>query len=146
MNSLLNRLSIHRAIVLSVLGLVLISATHSFSAMTVSTNKFEGIKANMGTAILSKEGKTNTLTWSEDFKIPDAPAPHWQVVDSNGNTFMLNRLVIKGDKQNKTITVPSYVKDIAKIQIWCAYAEVLLGEASFSKPMAMDGYDFFNPA
>jgi hypothetical protein len=48
---------------------------------------------------------------------------------------MLNGLVIKSDKHNKTITVPSSVKDIAKVQIWCAYAEVLLGEASFSKPM-----------
>ena len=27
-----------------------------------------------------------------------------------------------------------YVKDIAKVQVYCAYAEVLLGEAPFSMP------------
>jgi hypothetical protein len=43
--------------------------------------------------------------------------------------------VISGDKQNRTITVPAYVKDVAKVQIWCAYAEVLLGEASFASPV-----------
>ena len=146
MNRFFNRFAVRRAIALSVFGLFLVSATQAFSGMTVSTNKFEGVKANMGTATLSKEGKTNKLTWSEDFKIPDTPAPHWQVVDSQGNTHMLNRLVIKGDKQNKSITVPSYIKDIVKVQIWCSYAEALLGEASFSKPMAMDSFDFFNPA
>ena len=25
--------------------------------------------------------------------------------------------------------------DVAKVQIWCAFAEVLLGEASFDKPV-----------
>lgn len=30
---------------------------------------------------------------------------------------------------------PVQVNDIAKVQIWCAYAEVLLGEASFAKPI-----------
>ena len=146
MNSVLNRFAIRRAIALSVFGLFLLSATQAFSAMSVSTTKFEGVKANQGKATLSKEGKTNKLTWSEDFKIPDTPAPHWQVVDSQGNTHMLNRLVIKGDKQNKSITVPTYIKDIVKVQIWCSYAEALLGEASFSQPMAMSSDDFFNPA
>ena len=56
-------------------------------------------------------------------------------VDSSGNTYLLQRLVIKGDKKNRSIVVPSYVKDIAKVQIWCAYAEVLLGEASFPAPV-----------
>ncbi|MGQ0666409.1 MAG: hypothetical protein ACT4O4_05180, partial [Nitrospiraceae bacterium] len=31
------------------------------------------------------------------------------------------------------ITLPAYVSDVAKVQIWCAFAEVLLGEASFAK-------------
>ncbi|HNP30219.1 MAG TPA: hypothetical protein PKK23_14330 [Nitrospirales bacterium] len=145
MNRFPNRFSIRRAIALSVLGFFLVSGSQGFSAMTVSTNKFEGVKANTGTATLSKEGKTNKLTWSEDFKIPDTPAPHWQVVDSQGNTHLLNRLVIKGDKQNKSIAVPSYIKDIVKVQIWCSYAEALLGEASFSQPMAMGNDDFFHP-
>jgi hypothetical protein len=50
---------------------------------------------------------------------------------------LLQRLVIKGDKFNKSITVPAYVHDIAKVQIWCAWAEVNLGEASFEKPLQL---------
>ena len=96
-----------------------------------TTNQFAGPKANRGTATLRHVDGQRALTWSDDFKIPDAPAPHWQVVDSSGNRYLLNRLVIKGEKQNRTIAVPHYVKDVAKVQIWCAYAEVLLGEASF---------------
>jgi len=44
-------------------------------------------------------------------------------------------LDIKGGKVNRSITVPSYVPDIAKVQIWCAFAETLLGEASFVSPV-----------
>jgi len=107
----------------------------SFAGDAHTTSKFEGVKANAGTAAHTRQADKDLLTWSDDFKIPDTPAPHWQVVDSKGNVFLLNRLVIKGDKQNRTIMVPSYVKDITKVQIWCAFAEVLLGEASFQKPV-----------
>jgi hypothetical protein len=37
--------------------------------------------------------------------------------------------------------VPTYVKDVAKVQIYCAWAEAVLGEAAFSAPqttMTMD--------
>jgi hypothetical protein len=113
-------------------------ASASDSAMvheSFTTGHFAGPKANQGTATLLKHDGTCTLTWSDDFKIPDTPAPHWQVIDSSGNTYLLQRLVIKGDKQNRTVTVPAYVKDVAKVQIWCAYAEVVLGEASFASPV-----------
>lgn len=56
-------------------------------------------------------------------------------MDTKGNVYLLNRLVIKGDKQNQMITLPAQINDVAKVQIWCAYAEVLLGEASFAKPI-----------
>ena len=56
-------------------------------------------------------------------------------MDSHGNAYLLQRLKIKGDKYNQTIEVPSYVHDVAKVQIWCAWAEVLLGEASFATPV-----------
>jgi len=107
-----------------------IAATHTHTSTT-----FKGVKANMGTVTHSKQGMNNILTLSEDFKVPDTPAPHWQVVDSKGNTYLLQRLVAKGDKYNKSITVPPYVHDIAKVQIWCAFAETLLGEASFAQPV-----------
>ena len=75
------------------------------------------------------------LALSDDFVVPDTPAPHWQLVDSSGNVYLLNRLEIKGDKFNKTLVIPPFVKDVAKVQIWCAWAEVLLGEASFAQPV-----------
>lgn len=107
----------------------------SFAGDAHITTAFKGVKANTGYATLARQGNNTMLTWSEEFKIPDTPAPHWQVVDSKGNAYLLQRLVIKGDKQNRTIAVPSYVKDVAKVQIWCAYAEVPLGESSFDKPV-----------
>jgi hypothetical protein len=36
---------------------------------------------------------------------------------------------------NREITVPKYVPDIAKVQIWCAFAETNLGEATFEHPV-----------
>ena len=99
------------------------------------TKPFSGAKVNGGMVMHSKSGDKNVLTLSEDFKVPDTPAPHWQVVDSKGNVYLLQRLMIKGDKLNKTVTVPTYVSDIAKVQIWCAWAEVLLGEAPFDSPV-----------
>ncbi|MGH7409775.1 MAG: hypothetical protein ACREJ6_01760 [Candidatus Methylomirabilis sp.] len=78
------------------------------------------------------------LTLSDDFKVPGSPDPHWQVVDSKGNVYRLEKLNIKGDKSdkvNKSITLPAYIPDIAKVQMWCAFAEVLLGEAPFEKPV-----------
>jgi len=113
----------------------LLGATTSFAADAHTTSKFEGGKANSGTAKHSRDGGKDMLTWSDDYKIPDTPAPHWQVVDSKGNVYLLQQQRIKGDKQNRTIAVPSYVKDIAKVQVWCSFAEALLGEASFPAPL-----------
>jgi len=113
----------------------LFTAANGFAADAHTTTKFEGVKANSGTATHGRQGNNDTLTWSEDFKIPDTPAPHWQVVDSKGNVFLLQRLKIKGDKENRTITIPSYVHDVAKVQIYCSWAEALLGEAAFAKPI-----------
>lgn len=110
-------------------------ASIGFAADAHTTSKFEGIKANSGTATHARSGNGDTLTWSDDFKIPETPAPHWQVVDTKGNVYLLNRLAIKGDKQNRMIALPAYINDVAKVQVWCAFAEVLLGEAPFSKPI-----------
>jgi hypothetical protein len=106
------------------------------------TGPFSGAKVNGGTVTATKAGNGITLTLSDDFQVPDTPAPHWQVVDSRGNVYLLQRLKVKGilggvtgDKLNRVIMVPPYVQDVAKVQIWCAWAEVLLGEASFSAPV-----------
>ena len=119
---------------LALAGLLVLGTTSLANHMHTSS-KFEGPKANTGTVSHSKQGNLNVLTLSDDFVVPDTPAPHWQVVDSKGNVYLLQRLVIKEDRFHKTITVPRYVKDIAKVQIWCAWAETLLGEASFEKPV-----------
>jgi hypothetical protein len=114
--------------------MALLTATSGFAAESHTSKPFVGAKVNDGTVTHSKNPH-NVLTLSDDFQVPDTPAPHWQVVDSKGNVYLLQRLVIKGDKFNKTITVPSYVPDIAKVQIWCAWAETLLGEAAFDRPV-----------
>ncbi|MGH9463411.1 MAG: hypothetical protein ACRD1X_19585 [Vicinamibacteria bacterium] len=106
-----------------------------FAADGTTSGPFMGPKANTGTVTFSKQGGMNVLTLSEDFKVPDTPAPHWQVVDTKGNVYLLQRLVIKDDKYNQAITVPAYVSDIATVQVWCAWAETLLGEASFAQPV-----------
>ncbi len=125
----------HASLLLASIGpammLALVLATVAAADHSHTTKPFMGVKANKGTATHTKVDGRHVLTLSDDFVVPDAPAPHWQVVDSKGNTYLLQRLVIKGDKLNKTITVPSYVKDISTVQIWCAWAEVLLGEAPF---------------
>ena len=107
------------------------------SMMAHTTGVFSGAKVNGGTATHSvKEGK-NILTLSKDFVHPQTPDPHWQVVDSKGNIYQLQKLEIKGGKYNNSIVVPLYVPDIAKVQIWCAFAETLLGEASFSQTVML---------
>jgi hypothetical protein len=96
---------------------------------------FAGVKANTGKVTHARVDGKQVMTLSDDFKVPDAPAPHWQIVDSRGNVYLLQRLVIKEDKFHKQITLPPYIRDVAKVQIWCAWAETLLGEASFPAPV-----------
>jgi hypothetical protein len=105
------------------------------AAQTKMSRPFAGVKANTGSVSLSTSNNQRVLTLSDDFKAPDAPDPHWQVVDNDGRVYLLQKLTVKGltgDKMNRTITLPSYIKSVAKVQFWCAYAEVLLGEASFA--------------
>jgi hypothetical protein len=107
------------------------------SAQTQTTRPFTGAKVNGGTVTSAvKNGKT-VLTLSDDFKVPDTPDPHWQVVDSRGQVFLLQRLGVKSlggivkDRVNMSITLPDYVKDVATVQIYCSWAEAVLGEAPF---------------
>ena len=102
-----------------------------------TSRPFSGAKVNGGTVTMAvKDGKT-TLTLSDDFKVPDTPDPHWQVVDARGNVYLLQRLGVKSlgglakDRVNMMITLPNYIKDVASVQIYCAWAEAVLGEAPF---------------
>src|SRR5712672_281986 len=112
-------------------------AASAFADETHTSTKFQCPKANTGTVTHSVVDGKNILTLSADFKVPGTPDPHWQVVDSKGNTYLLQKLSIKGDKINRRITLPAYVQDISKVQIWCAFAEVVLGEASFNHPLQL---------
>ena len=122
-----------RIIVLAAVGLAPIGT--SFAAGSHTSRPFAGVKANTGTVTHTKENGQSVLTLSDDFKVPDTPDPHWQVVDSKGKTYLLQRLPVKGDKVNRRIILPAYVPDVAKVQIWCAFAETLLGEAAFASPV-----------
>ena len=125
-------------IIASLVGLALLAATSLWADESHTSTQFKGPKANTGTVTHTMQDGKNILSLSDDFKVPETPDPHWQVVDSKGNTYLLQKLKVKGtlkDKVNTTITVPAYVTDISKVQIWCAYAEVVLGEASFEHPV-----------
>ena len=101
------------------------------------TGTFSGAKVNAGTVTHSMRAGQHVLTLSSDFKVPDTPDPHWQVVDSKGTVYLLQRLGIKDNKVNTSITLPAYIKDVAKVQIYCAWAEAVLGETSFSSTLTL---------
>ena len=99
--------------------------------------KFEGPKANTGTVTHTVENGKSILRVSADFKVPDTPAPTWRVVDSKGTVYTLDAFKVKaGNGEKREVVVPSYIKDIAKVQVYCAWAEVILGETSFSSPIS----------
>jgi hypothetical protein len=103
-----------------------------------TTGQFQGPKANKGHVTHSTRDGKSVLTLSDDFVVPDTPDPHWQVVDSDGQVYLLDKLKKKallGDKYQKEIVLPGYVKNVSKVIIWCAWAEANLGEANFSSPV-----------
>ena len=111
-------------------ALVTVTTAAAAPAKSYTSKPFAGAKANTGTVTATVDNGKITLKVSDDFQIPDTPAPSWQIVDSNGNTYLLKQFKIKGGT-NRTITLPNYIKDVARVQVWCSFAEVLLGEASF---------------
>ena len=134
-------MNISRILKVMVVALVVtlgLSASSAFAQGSHTSSPFQGPKANKGTVTHSTKDGKSVLTLSDDFVVPDTPDPHWQVVDSDGNVYQLDKLKTKafvGTNYKKEIVVPKYVKNVAKVQIWCAFAEVNLGEASFSSPV-----------
>jgi hypothetical protein len=120
-----------------------LGARSAAAQSTYTSKPFAGAKVNGGTVTHSiKDGK-QVLTLSDDFQVPDTPDPHWQIVDGKGQVFLLERLKAKGtlaglgaDRLNKSIVLPDYIKTIAKVQIYCAWAETVLGETTFVTPPA----------
>jgi|SRR6266849_1531618 len=122
-------------------GLLMTTMLFAVSAVAQdahTTGQFQGPKANKGHVTHSTRDGKSVLTLSDDFVVPDTPDPHWQLVDSDGNVYLVDKLKKKafiGDKYQKEIVVPSDVKNVSKVIIWCAWAEANLGEASFSSPV-----------
>jgi hypothetical protein len=112
------------------------------AAQSAHTSKrFAGTKVNDGTVTHMKQGGADVLRLSADFKVPDTPDPHWQVVDSKGTVYLLQRLPVKGvltDRVNMQITLPAYIKDVAKVQIYCAWAEAVLCETTFDSTLTVN--------
>jgi len=127
-----------KAMMIAMVAVLGLTASGAYAQGSHTSSHFQGPEAIKGSVTNSiKDGKS-VLTLSDDFVVPDTPDPHWQVVDSDGNVYQLDKLKTKafvGSNYKKEIVVPKYVKNIAKVQIWCAFAEVNLGEASFSSPV-----------
>src|ERR1700746_1291002 len=94
------------------------------------SSNFQGPKANRGFVKQNNRDGKSVLTLSDDFVVPDTPDPHWRVVDSDGQVYLLDKLKKKallGDKYQKEIVLPAYVKNVSKVIIWCACAEATRG-------------------
>lgn len=114
-------------------------ALASTQAAAQTSTPFAGAKVNGGTVTQSVKDGKRVLTLSADFQVPATPDPHWQVIDARGAVYLLQRLPVKNlaglarDRVNTSITLPAYIGDVAKVQIYCSWAEAVLGEASFGK-------------
>ena len=125
----------NRLLSVCALAAVLVGGAFAANLDSHTSGPFQGPKANTGTVMHSSENGKSILRVSADFKVPDTPAPTWRVVDSKGNIYTLDAFKVKGlvgNAEKREVEVPSYVKDIVKVQVYCAWAQVLLGEASFS--------------
>ena len=122
---------VNRLLSVCALAAVLVGGAVAAKVESQTSGPFQGPKANTGTVSHSIENGKSILRVSADFKVPDTPAPTWRVVDSKGSIYTLDAFKIKGGEKRE-VEVPAYVKDIAKVQVYCAWAQILLGEASFS--------------
>jgi hypothetical protein len=75
---------IHKTILASLTAFA-VAATIALAGDNHKSGSFQGEKANTGYVTHTTEGGDSVLTLSDDFKAPETPDPHWQVVDSHGN-------------------------------------------------------------
>src|SRR6266436_2887667 len=76
-------------------ALLMMTITFAISAAAQdmhTSSQFQGPKANKGHVTHSTRDGKSVLTLSEDFVVPDTPDPHWQVVDSDGQIYLLDKL------------------------------------------------------
>ena len=84
----------------------LFGASNGFPADGHTTSNFEGVTANPGVTTQAREATGDTRAASDDVKIPETPAPRWQVVDSKGNVYLLTPLQTKDGKASVEYVVP----------------------------------------
>ena len=133
---------IRRTLSTGLFSIAALAMTATFALAQGHTSKpFSGAKVNAGTVTHSMKDGKNVLTLSDDFKVPDTPDPHWQVVDSQGQYLPAAasrreepRRPREGSHQHVDHAA-AYIKDVAKVQIYCAWAEAVLGEAPFTAPL-----------
>src|SRR5207302_11119889 len=92
--------------ILASLTALVIAATSSIAQDSHKSGPFQGAKANKGSVTHATQNGKSTLTLSDDFVPPHTPHPHWQVVDSNGKTYLLDRLMTKGERVKKPTVAP----------------------------------------
>ena len=104
-------MKINIAIRFALSGLIMAAMLMSVSAFAAdmhTSSQFQGPKANKGTVSHSNKDGKSVLPLADDFVVPDTPDPHWQVVDSSGNVYLLDKLKTKaliGDNYKKSITL-----------------------------------------
>ena len=131
---------IRRILTTGLFTITAVALAAAAQAQSHTSRPFSGAKVNGGTVTHSVKDGRHVLTLSSDFKAPDTPDPHWQVVDSKGRTYLLDRISVKSlgglvkDRVTPSITLPAYITDVAKVQIYCSWAEAVLGEAPFDAP------------
>jgi len=130
-------------IVRKVLGFIaavaLASAAGASFAADQTSATFSGAVVNAGSVTHTTEAGREILRLSADFVVPTKPpAPTWRVVDTQGNIYTLDALRVKaGNGEKREVVLPAYIHDVAKVQFYCAFVEVVLGEAAFSPAVAL---------
>lgn len=101
------------------------------------TGAFRGGAVPSGHVKHEREGNRHTLVLSSDFSIHEEPPdPHWRIVDAQGSVFLLDKLKVEG-RINTRIVLPPYITSVARVEMWCAFAETVLGTAEFTDPIAV---------
>ena len=127
----------HKTILASLTALV-IAVTSSIAQDSHKSGPFQGAKANKGFVTHTTENGKSTLTLSDDFVPPQTPDPHWQIVDSNGKIYLLDRLTTKGEKVKKSIVVPSTSRTLPR----CRYGAPSLRRISAKLPSSIRSNNF----
>src|SRR5436190_2152927 len=96
-------------VVMFLLSIGTLTLQSAYAADSHTSGVFQGVKVSRGTVTHTNAGGKSVLNLSDDFQMPQAPDPHWQVIDSRGNVYLLDKLSLKGGRFQKSITLPSYV-------------------------------------